>query len=414
MWRSSAWRLPGIAVVVLVAAGGDRAAASESPSEEAEGPSDAASESAPEKPEGSSDEGAAEPLAGWDGGFYLRSRDGRFRLEPSGRLQLRHDTLIVDRGDNETAFQVRRGRFKLSGHAWTPKLRYAMQLGLGGGDVALLDYWAEWRFGDSPVRLRVGQWKKPFSRQFMTSSGDLDLVDRAPTDDAFGSGRDLGVALHDGYYSSPRFEWALGLFNGTGIAPSTTGDVRVDPESGEGRLVSSSRGNVPQRFDPMLVARLGYNTPDLDGYTESDLDGGPLRAGIAASAMVGFDVVDEQRGRVRGQIDGILKARGLSLSAAYYLGADQSGANLVDLGELGTGLHAQLSYLIGEHLMPVVRYARVDLPGSGGDQQNGTLGLTALLFGHGVKLQTDASVIDTKRTDGPDQWRVRSQLQVEF
>jgi hypothetical protein len=81
------------------------------------------------------------------------------------------------------------------------------------------------------VWLRAGQWKRPFSRQQIGSSGRLELTDRSITDKAFGAGRDIGLAVHNNYEKSPDLEWALGVFNGTGdgarLVPTFNGDGEV-------------------------------------------------------------------------------------------------------------------------------------------------------------------------------------------
>ena len=86
-------------------------------------------------------------------------------------------------------------------------------------------------------------------------AGQLALIDRPLTvgRDAFGDDVDVGVALHNG--TTGRFEYSLGVFAGTDAG------ARAD------------------RIDPLLSLRVGYNHGDLDGYSESDLDGGPLRLG---------------------------------------------------------------------------------------------------------------------------------------
>ena len=87
-----------------------------------------------------------------------------------------------------------------------------IQVDLGKGAVNLKDAYADLVVGQVVVRL--GQFKKPFSRQQLISSSRLALVDRAATDKAFKAGRDLGLMIHNG--NKGRFEYALGAFNGHG------------------------------------------------------------------------------------------------------------------------------------------------------------------------------------------------------
>ena len=71
--------------------------------------------------------------------------------------------------------------------------------------------------------LRMGQWKKPFSREELRSSSAILMVDRGRMDSALGpSGlafleRDMGVAvLGDFYENHVPFEYQFGIFNGNG------------------------------------------------------------------------------------------------------------------------------------------------------------------------------------------------------
>ncbi|MGM0574514.1 MAG: porin [Myxococcota bacterium] len=347
-------------------------------------------------------------LAGWDDGFYLQAPDGSSRLEIGGRLQLQHATDIPDEGDTQARFLVRRARLKLQGHVFVPELTFKFQAGFGKGSVVLKDFFADYRFADG-FRLRVGQWKRPFSRQQMTSSGKLILVDRAVTDDFFATGRDLGVAIHNGYGKSPTLEWAVGLFNGTGDKPWFDGSV-------DGDEVDGSFTNVPDAFEPALVARIGWNHGDLKGYAEGDLEGGSLRVGVAASALAGFDHDDGNDGRIQGEVDAILKLRGFAASTAFFVASAQDGEDWSDQDYSARGMHAQVSYVLGERWAPTLRYARICPDEDDANEQAVSGGLTVFLFGgHSVKWQTDATLFAREQPGGDLQdWRVRTQLQASF
>ena len=98
-------------------------------------------------------------------------------------------------------------------------------------------------------------------------------MDRAITDDAFGRGRDVGFAVHNNYEKSPTFEWVIGVFNGTGVKSSLSGDVEVDTNTGEGDITSGKFSNVPYHFNHTVVALVGYTHVDIKDYIASEYDG---------------------------------------------------------------------------------------------------------------------------------------------
>jgi hypothetical protein len=74
---------------------------------------------------------------------------------------------------------------------------------------------------DRALRIRAGQFKKPFGRLRLTSLRELKLVHRGITDywitQALGYGdRDLGLQVEGRLGESPEFNYAVGVFNGNG------------------------------------------------------------------------------------------------------------------------------------------------------------------------------------------------------
>ncbi len=237
--------------------------------------------------------------------------------------------------------------------------------------------------------LRVGQWKRPFSRQQITSSGRQELTDRAITDRAFGAGRDIGVALRNDYEKSPDLEWTVGVFNGFQADRSTlSGDVEVDPLTGEGELVSGGFTNVPAQLKPAIVGRIGVNRNGLKGYTEADLEGGPLRFGVAASAWLEGDYDEDDASNQKVELDYIVKAAGFSTTGGVYAMTDQTGAGVLDAELARVGFHLQAGYMVAPKKFQVAaRYALIDDQLTGArDQQEITIGANYFAFAHDAKL----------------------------
>ncbi|TNF37080.1 MAG: hypothetical protein EP329_04035 [Deltaproteobacteria bacterium] len=347
---------------------------------------------------------------GYKKGFFIKAEEGdkAFALTLNGILHPRFVYTFRDGKDDAFDFEITRARLGFKGFILTKDLSYKFVADFGKGDALLVDGLVNYAFS-SDVQLRVGQWKRPYSRQFMASATGLQQVDRAITDKAFGAGRDIGLAFHNDYERSPELEWVVGIFDGTGEKPHY--DVETDIN---GLVIGVSRTNVPTRFRPVLAARVGYNHGDMagEGYSESDLHPEKgLRFGVAASGVVDIGI-DDDHGSISAEVDFILKASGFAASGAFFLRAltgDESGLD-------ATGFMVQAGYAIGGKVEPSLRYARV-MPEDDADKtlQEIALAISAYFAGHTFKWTTDVAglgseVGGTSTTD----WRLRTQLQLNF
>jgi phosphate-selective porin OprO and OprP len=378
----------------------------------------------------------AKPLAGYEKGFYIRDDKGLFELVVNARVQGRfaftsaeaHETdtdgaaLSATSREETEQFSVPQARLKLSGHVFSERVGYQVQADFGNkGQPALITAYGDFALVPGALHLRAGEWERPFSRQQITSSGSFHLVDRAITDKAFGAGRDLGVALHNDYEKSPKLEWALGVFNGTGDKPWFVGDVSSTVNA-DGTVTStasskSSFTNVPDELKPAVVGRLGFNVGGIKGYSEGDLEGGPLRLAVAASAQASFDNDDTGAAGTRADVDFILKAHGFSLDGAVYVAAaeKEGGSGFADQEYAAWGLHAQAGYVFAGHVEPVVRYALVDLDGDDNDTQELLGGVAAYFFKHNVKWITEAGPVLREDAAGDlTDFVLRTQVQLGF
>ena len=358
---------------------------------------------------------ASHDIAGYDKGFFIRAPDAPYLLKLQGRLQARFAYEALEGADDEMAFSIPRARLTAAGHVFTEALTWKLQLDFGKGSATLKDFYADYALVPKWLHLRAGQWKRPFSRQQITSSGKLELTDRAITDKFFGAGRDIGVAIHNDYEHSPAFEYAFGVFNGTGEKPWFEGNVTVDPATGEGDVAHGGFTNVPDRFRPALVLRLGYNYGGIKGYSEADLEGGPLRFAVGASGLADLDLDEDDASRIVGELDFLLKVSGFSVSGAAYVASKQAGGGFVDQSYAALGFHVQAGYVLSGFVEPVVRYAMTAPDGSDNDVQEILGGVSLYLFGHDVKWQIEGGALLSEsaggdRTDGI----VRTQLQLAF
>jgi phosphate-selective porin OprO/OprP len=341
---------------------------------------------------------APAPLVGYEKGFFLRSPDDKFELKIGAHLQFRYTYERDDAADESaTAFQVARGRIKIGGHVWDEHLLYKIQFALEKGQAGLKDYVVDYGIVPSALWLRAGQFKRPFTRHQLTSSGELVLVDRAITDKAFGAGRDIGVALGNRYEKAPPFEWVVGVFNGTGEStpPGAT-------------------TNVPEKFHPQVVARAAYNHGGIDAYSQGDLKGGPLRFAVGANAVADFDVDDDGESGLRAGVDAVVKVHHFSIDGEFLTESAGGDHPFADTEREAIGGRVDISYLFG-NTMPAARFAVVSPTGDDNDTREMLGGLGFFFHGHQVKWQTDAGVVQTESADGDlNDVRVRTQLNFAF
>ena len=141
--------------------------------------------------------------------FNLICKDSSFSMNVSAIMQmLGTSNWDVNNGlYNPTSnLLVRRARLKFSGFAYSPKLKYKLELGLSNRDIGkassftneapkyILDAVVKWNFSGNFV-LWFGQTKLPGNRERVISSGDLQQVDRSLLNSRFNIDRDMGFQL---------------------------------------------------------------------------------------------------------------------------------------------------------------------------------------------------------------------------
>jgi hypothetical protein len=134
--------------------------------------------------------------AGYDGGFYIRSKDKPFSLVANGFGQFRYTlTKPQQSGWNQT-FDVALARLALSGIMFEPNLSYFMQIqGSTFGNnnnITMLDWWLKYSFAPE-LGVQTGRFVLPYSRQFYTHPGNLLLTDLSEADYAFNEPRGIGA-----------------------------------------------------------------------------------------------------------------------------------------------------------------------------------------------------------------------------
>jgi hypothetical protein len=344
----------------------------------------------------------------YDKGLTATTADDRFELGLGVRSQLRFEVTRPEAKDEfEDRFAVGRVRLQLEGFAFGEANAYKLEYDVANkGFSVLKDFYLEHAFTPA-VRLRAGQWKKPFSRQELTSDFAQAFNERALIGEVAGAGRDLGVALHSGYERSPDgAEWAVGVFNGTGDKPSPTFSC-TDPTDTATCTVGPPT-NVPTDFVPEAVARVGWNHGGIKGYSELDLEGGPLRVAVGAAYKLRMgDFVDSSLLVHAAELDGIVKLEGLDVTGGLFL--VKRGEEDAELGG-----YAQAGYLVvPDRLALSGRFGSVPLEDSDRNRLELLGALDLLAHGHAYKLVLDGGVLHDTATKADDVV-ARAQAQLVF
>lgn len=179
--------------------------------------------------------------AGYDSGVFLRlkEKDRSFELRTNLRSQFRvvnfsrnaeswTDSAGVTRPvEDRRNLEIERMRLIFSGHAFTPELKFLVQLD-GDSDsrhvLSVIDGWAAWRFSDS-VEVQFGKRKVPGTRNWMLGAFDTRLADRPFSNEFFRPSRTTGIWVVGDPSETTHYELMTGQgFNTEALTPSETGN----------------------------------------------------------------------------------------------------------------------------------------------------------------------------------------------
>lgn len=323
------------------------------------------------------------PDVGYNKGFVIN--DGRFSLKVNGRVQFLYENMQFDSSSpssDSSSFETPRVRLSFSGHAFDDDLRYKIQTDLDdssdGGRTVLKDAWIQWGNPERGYAFRAGQFKTPFGRQQLVSSGNLQFVSRTGVSDFFTYGRDVGVMLH-GDCADGVIGYAVGAFNGEG-------EERSNDEN-----------------EHMFVGRLTLNPLGEFGLYESDVKHSE-ELGISfganyvynslanAGGMPIFGVMTEAD-EMRVGVDAAARFGGFSLQGEVFSSTveEDSGLGLEDVDD--TGFYVQAGFFLMEPLEIAGRFGvrnhEDDNTGADDDFEEFAIGLNYFFEQHSHKLQIE-------------------------
>ncbi len=189
-------------------------------------------------------------------GLTIASKDGRFLLATRLRAQFRY-TLNSDEEQLQHGFQIRRARVQFKGHMFSKDVKFKTELAFSPKDLGfdgtphrtpLLTWYTELAHLRD-LTVRMGQYKLPFSRQRVISSGNLQMVDRSIANGEFNIDRDIGLDIRSkDFLGLGKLKYYAGVY------------------MGEGRDVSA-----PSNFEMLYLARVEVLPLGLfKDYSEAD------------------------------------------------------------------------------------------------------------------------------------------------
>lgn len=349
-----------------------------------------------------------------NGIFNITAKDSSYSMKFAARFQSLYTSQwdypgFEDLGAGETNFLVRRARLKFNGFAYSPKLRYKLELGLTNRDISggsvythdaprlLLDAVIKWNFHEN-FELWAGQAKLPGNRERVISSANLETVDRSLLNSRFNIDREMGVQLRH-FFSPGRgmvVKEALAISQGEGRNVTTgnlggyqyTGRIELLPF---GNFADYSGADFTREPSPKLALGISYDYNDNAVKTRSNsgrymlTDNGYFETDISTLF-----------------IDAMFKYNGWSVMGEYAdrtadnpVARHQDGTPTGDVVNVGNGVNLQAGYLFRNQYQVTGRYTSIDpdqAVGVPGTENQYTLGFSKYFVGHKLKVQTDLSL----------------------
>jgi len=363
--------------------------------------------------------------------YNVVAQDNSFSMKFAIRMQSLfigewnvNDTAGVGAGNSQ--FLVRRARLKFGGHAFSPRLKYKVELGLTNRDISgasshtkgaprlILDAVIKWNFYKN-FTLWAGQTKLPGNRERVVSSANLQFVDRSKLNSNFNIDRDMGAQLRHHFKIGKNFTVremvSVAQGEGRNITDANLGGYQYTSRleilpfgkfESKGDYVGSS---VKREEKPKLAFGGTYDMHNRAVKNKSN-QGSYMEMLDSTGSFAGYFETDIIT--VFG--DMMFKYGGFSMMAEYAVRtAEQDSVTNLDgtktgaVVAVGTGMNVQMGYMFKNNWEVAGRYTLTDwdtdVTGKKAQTQY-TLGIGKFFKGHKLKVQTDITYSET--VDNPD------------
>ncbi|WP_458627927.1 porin [Winogradskyella sp. PC D3.3] len=352
------------------------------------------------------------------------AKDSSFSIKFASRFQVRALSSWDYDGDQygnaDYNFIVRRARLKFNGFAYSPKLKYKLELGLSSRDLSganefnrntpryIFDAVLMWNFSGN-WELWTGQAKLPGNIERIVSSGNLQLIDRSLLNSCFNIDRDLGLQLHHTTNLSAHFlmreKFAISQGEGRNVSEGNKGGLQYTARLeflpfGEFQSKGEySQSDLKRETTPKLMLGFTYNYNDSAVRNQNGL----------GDYMFRSDDSLYETDQTTLFADAMFKYKGFSFmgeyakrSASHPIATEIDGTTPTgDIVLTGNAVNLQAGYLFKTNYELAARFTTVDYESVTNTLpvKQYTLGASKYIVGHKLKVQSDLSY---KTLDGND------------
>lgn len=364
--------------------------------------------------------------------FNLVGQDSSWTMKVGARMQILAISDMEKDANPETNMLIRRARLKFDGFAFSPKLKYKIELGLSNRDIGkassftndapkyILDAVLKWNFYEN-FELWFGQTKLPGNRERVVSSANLQQVDRSLLNSRFNIDRDMGMQLRHHFKLSDNFvvKEVFSIAQGEG-RNITTGNLGGHQYTG--RIELLPMGNFASKGDYKGSDLSREETPKLALGITYDHNNNAVKNRSNQGSYMETDNGFYQTNINTLFIDAMFKYKGFSLMAEYAdrdakdpFAKNSDNTLTGDVVQVGKGLNVQSGILLKNDWELSGRYTNIeldkDITGKGQEQQF-TFGLSRFIVGHSLKVQTDLSYLDLEGSNNHFMYRL--QVDIHF
>ncbi len=343
------------------------------------------------------------------------AKDSSFSVKFAPRFQVRsisswdHNGNIYESPEHN--FIVRRARLKFDGFAYSPKLKYKIELGLTNRDVSganefnrntpriILDAVLKWSFAKN-FELWAGQTKLPGNVERVVSSANLQLINRSLLNSRFNIDRDLGIQLRHksnlGGHFLMKEKFSISQGEGRNVTEGNIGGLQYT-----GRLEFLPFGKFKSKGDYVQAAIKREETPKLMlGFTYNYNQNAVRARGFAGNYLFRNDGSIYETDQTTIFADAMFKYEGLSFMGEYAkrsakdaIAKNLDGTPTGDIVLTGNAINLQTGYMFESNYEIVGRYTTLDFESETGKlpQEQYTLGVSKYVVGHKLKVQSDIS-----------------------
>jgi phosphate-selective porin OprO and OprP len=364
--------------------------------------------------------------------FNLIGQDSSWTMKIGARMQFLTIANWEDGESNESNFLVRRARLKFDGYAFTPKLKYKLELGLSNRDISgaskftnnapryILDAVIKWNFYEN-FELWFGQTKLPGNRERVISSANLQQVDRSLLNSRFNIDRDLGIQLRHHFNLSDKFivREMLSIAQGEG-RNVTTGNIGGYQYTSRIELLPFGKFTGKGDYKGSDLKR--ETSPKLAIGTTYDFNNNAVKTRSNQGSYMETDNGFYETNITTLFIDAMFKYKGFSFMAEYSnrdakdpFAKNTDGSLTGDIVQAGNGLNLQTGYLLKNDWEISGRFTNIELDKTitgKNEEQQYTLGVSKYIVGHSLKVQSDISYLEV--IGGNNELMYRLQFDIHF